>query len=255
MHVTQRLLIVERGPGCNDQGGGLNNEISVLLSLQEKDAQQAKLAAQIERFHTQKKQVDQQLQEEHDALDQLRGQLEQLEHDSRLKNLEVDDLDMQIRDYQKQLDEGIISYKEMEALRTKIAHQRERMNEMEDEALALMDRIEISHQGLTEREEKVRTTEEILNAQSEMIDHEIEQIQAEKVLGEEEREGIVAKVRPHLLNLYETLRKKCEDPVAAIVAGACAGCNLKVSANTLERARNGAEIIQCENCSRILYMH
>ena len=253
MHVAQRLLIVERASGFNDQGGGLNKEISVLLSLQEKDAQQAKLADQIDRFYTQKKQIEQQLRKEHAALGQLRGQLEQLEHDSRLKNLDVDNLDMQIREYQKQLDEGIISYKEMEALRTKIVHQRQRMNAMEDEALALMDRIEATRQDVSEREEKVRATEETLNAQSVKIGHEIEQIQAEKMSGEEERGGIAAKVRPHLLNLYETLRKKCEDPVAAIVTGACAGCNLKVSANTLERARNGAEIIQCENCSRILY--
>jgi predicted nucleic acid-binding Zn-ribbon protein len=253
LHVVQCVLIVERAPGFDKQGGGLNKEIAFLLSLQEKDLKQAKLAAQIDRFCTQKKQIEQRLLEAHTALNQLREELEQLERDSRLKNLEVDDLDMQIREYQKQLDEGIISYKEMEALRTKIVHQRQRISEMEDEALALMDRIEAARQHLKKREEDVRGTEETLKTQSAKIDQQIEQIQSEKALGEAERTEIVAKIRPHLSSRYEALHAKCEDPVVAITGGTCAGCNLKVSASTLERARNGAEIIQCENCSRILY--
>lgn len=231
----------------------MNKEIAFLLSLQEKDQQRAKLAAQIDRFCTQKNQIEQRLLEEQTALNQLREQLEQLERDSRLKNLEVDDLDMQIREYQKQLDEGIISYKEMEALRTKIVHQRQRISEMEDEALALMDRIEAARQHLKKREEDVRKAEETLKTQRAKIDQQIEQIRSEKTLGEEERTEIFTKIRPHLSSRYEALHTKFEDPVVAITGGTCSGCNLKVSANTLERARNGAEIIQCENCSRILY--
>jgi predicted nucleic acid-binding Zn-ribbon protein len=231
----------------------VSKEITLLLSLQEKDRECAELAVLIGRSHAQKKQTEQRLLEEHTTLNQLRQQLLQLEHDSRLKNLEVDDLDVQIRDYKKQLDKEIISYKEMEALRTKIEHQRERISEMEDEALALMETIELTRQRLEKRAEETRTTEETLKAQCEEIDQQIAQMQVQKTHGEEERAKIASEIRPHLLSRYETLHAKYEDPVVAIIGKTCSGCNLKVSASTLERARNGAEIIQCENCSRILY--
>ncbi|HCP31859.1 TPA: hypothetical protein DIT45_01190, partial [Candidatus Acetothermia bacterium] len=130
----------------------MSEEITLLLIVQEKDQQGVDLSLKVERLEEQKIQVQRRLDEERAAVDRVRQQLQQLEHNSRLKNLEVDDLDMQIREYQKRLNQGIISFKEMEALRTKILNQRERISEMEDEALALMGEIEVTKTRLAEEE-------------------------------------------------------------------------------------------------------
>jgi hypothetical protein len=228
--------------------------ITLLLDLQEKDRQCIDLSAQIEHLNQQKDRIEQKLQEEHTAVAQLRIQLEQLDHESRMKNLEVDNLDMQIRDYQKQLDTGIISYKEMEALRTKITQQREQMSELEDEALALMDDIEAARtrlKGAEETLEKMRTS---LASQNHNISEQIAKLTSEIATRKQERAETATKIRPHLLALYETLHEKFSDAVVAIIGGSCSGCKLKVSANTVERTRSGGEIVNCENCSRILYI-
>lgn len=233
----------------------MTEEITLLLALQGKDQQQADLQSQVKRLETQKAQVERTLQDERTVVDQLRQNLKELEHTSRLKNLEVDDLDAQIRSYQKRLDEGIISFKEMEALRTKIVHQKERISEMEDEALALMDDIETTKSQLEAAEEKLAEREKELDASCQTISTQIAQMQEEIAARQKERAEVAAKVRAHLLNRYEKLHTEYDDPVVAITNGTCSGCNLKVSGNTVGRARSSMEIITCENCSRILYVH
>ena len=232
----------------------MNEQITQLLDLQRLDQQCADLSTELSRADQQKEHLERKREKERTDFRQLEQRLRQLEHDSRLKNLEVDDLDMQIREYRKQLDEGIISYKEMEALRVKIAHQRERISNMEDAALDLMDDIERMRLDLQGAQLKLERTEKDLDTQFQQIEAHIAQLMEEKKIVEAERGEIAAQTTRHLLNRYETLRDKYADPVVGIVKGICSGCKLKVSANTVERTRDGSEIVQCENCSRILYI-
>jgi len=233
----------------------VSEEITLLLTVQEKDQQGVDLSLKVERLEKQKIQVQRRLDEERAAVDRVRQQLQQLEHNSRLKNLEVDDLDMQIREYQKRLNQGIISFKEMEALRTKILNQRERISEMEDEALALMDEIEVTKTRLAEEEKALGEREKEFTARSQEIASRIAQLREEIASCMEERAEVAARIPAHLLTRYENLHTKFNDPVVTILGGTCSGCKLKVSGNAIERARNGAEIVTCENCSRILYIH
>jgi len=232
----------------------VTEEIQLLLALQGEDHQHAKLRSQVKRLEVQKAEVERRLTQERASVDKLCQHLRQLEQTSRQKNLEVDDLDMQIRQYRKRLDEGIISFKEMEALRTKIVNQRQRISEMEDEALALMDDIETAKTQLAEAKETLAEREAELTGKSQEISSQIAQVNEEITARQKERAGIAAKIAAHLLTYYEKLHTEYDDPVVVIMAGICSGCKLKVSGNTIERARSSMEIITCENCSRILYV-
>lgn len=233
----------------------MTDEITLLLALQGKDRQYADLVAQMKRLESQNVQLEQTQRDEQEAVEKLRQNLKQLEHTSRLRNLEVDDLDMQIRNYQKHLDEGIISFKEMEALRTKIVQQKERISQMEDEALALMDEIETTRVHVAQAEAKLAEREQQLAACCKEILSRIAQLKAQITQGQRERAEVTVKIRAHLLHHYEKLHAEYDDPVVAILDGTCSGCKLRVSGNTIERARSGMEITTCENCSRILYVN
>lgn len=232
----------------------MREEVTLLLALQAKDQEQADLQLQVNRLEAQKAQVKHTLEDEQAAVEALRQALRQLEQESRLKNLEVDDLDMQTRTYQKRLDEGIISLKEMEALHTKITHQREQISEMEDEALALMDDIEGTQVQLEAAEARLIAREKELVASCQVIDAQIAGLRQQITGALKERARIASQLRPHLLNQYEKLHAEYSDPVVAITNGTCSGCKLRVSGNTVARARSSVDIITCENCSRILYV-
>ncbi|NIA03577.1 MAG: hypothetical protein GWP12_03490, partial [Nitrospirae bacterium] len=101
----------------------MNDAITQLIELQQIDHQRGDLASRIKGLEAQKEQLRQRAEQERSAVTKLKEHLEQLQHNSLMMNLEVDKLDAQIRDYRHQLDTGIISFKEMEALRMKIGNQ------------------------------------------------------------------------------------------------------------------------------------
>jgi len=232
----------------------VNDDIQLLLDLQTQDAEILELESRAKRLQAKAAGLARDLEEERAAVDASRRRLADLERASRLKNLEVDELDSNTRQYQKRLDEGIISFKEMEALRAKIATEKGRMSSLEDEALAAMDAIEAARLGVSAAEARLVERTSQLERESERVGRETDEARQSIAVHQAERGRIASQTRPHLLARYENLRKEYADPVVRIAGGSCCGCNLRVSGNTVERARHASDVITCENCSRIVYV-
>ncbi len=232
----------------------MNEEIALLLVLQEKDQQRSDLTSQVENLNAQEEQIKRKIERERAEVGEIGERLEELKHESRLENHEVDQLDIQIHAYRKELETGIISYKEMESLRIKISNQSARIDEMENAALSLMDQIEEMTVRLNKANGDLVTREEKLNADcAGIVDH-ITQVKEGVEEVERERAEIAAKIPSHLLKRYEHLHTKFSDPIVTINDGACSGCKLTVGGTTIGRVRSGLEIVSCENCSRVLYI-
>ncbi len=236
------------------RGGTVLAEITQLLDLQSTDGQLHELSVRIERLRAQQKQTEQRIVAEESTVNRLRKQLSQLEQESRMKNLEVDELDMNIRRYQERLDKGIISFKEMEDLGTKIESERVRISTMEDVALVLMDTIEESRQTLERAIADCSTKVEQLRSQIHEIGSRISGIHGQVDGLAEERAALCDRIPAYLFKQYETLRQRSSEPIALIKNGTCSGCKLKLSGSTIERVRGGMGIVTCEHCSRILYV-
>jgi predicted nucleic acid-binding Zn-ribbon protein len=225
-----------------------------LLDLQQADLKVHEVLAHIERLAAQGRQVEAKISQERAELAARREALQKLDLDSRSRNLEVDELDSRIRGYQERLDKGIISFKEMEDLRAKIASERVRISHLEDEALALMTAVETSRGDVTNAQADHAPREERLRSQVANLGQEIQETrQGQLAQLQGERATLAAALPPYALAQYETLRATFSNPIAGIDHGTCGGCKIRVSANTLERVRAGREIVTCEHCSRILY--
>jgi predicted nucleic acid-binding Zn-ribbon protein len=228
-------------------------EIKQLLQLQVIDERLADAASRITRLRGESDHLRRQIEAEHAAVHASREALSRLEHDSRMKNLEVDDLHMQIRAYEKRLNKGIISFKEMEDLRVKIAGERVRINRLEDDALSLMDAIEAEARAHDDAESHLAPKEAALRHQISEAEAEIEETKSQVAESTAERARVVDAVPAYLVTQYEALHAKFAHPVADIRNGTCTGCKLRVSGNTSERARGEMGVVTCEHCSRILY--
>lgn len=231
----------------------MNDAVLQLLELQRVDSQCGDLISRIHGLEAQKKQLRNRCAKESSAVEKSSADLEELQHNSRMMNLEVDKLDAQIRDYREQLNTGIISFKEMESLRTKIISQRKRMEEMEDEALLLMNRIEETATEHAKEKERLSLRGAEIETEIDKLDKQIAQVQAELASRQNKRQELVSEIPVHAVQQYEHLHTSFEDPVVPIENGVCGGCKLSVSGTTIERARDGMEIVTCENCSRIVY--
>jgi len=231
----------------------VNDAIVQLIELQKIDHERGDLASRIKGLEAQKEQLRRRAEQERSAVDEMGKHLEELKHNSRMMNLEVDNLDDQIRDYQHQLDTGIISFKEMESLRAKISNQRTRMGEMEDEALHLMGEIEETIVQHRKAEENLSVREAEIASEIDELDEHIARVREDLARLEKERAQLIAALPQHTVRQYEHLHAKYDNPVVPIENGACGGCKLTVSSTTIERARDSMEIVTCENCSRIVY--
>ena len=230
------------------------SEIKQLLHLQVIDERLADAAARVARLEEESRGLRRQIDAEHGAGGASREALSELERDSRMKNLEVDDLHMQIGSYEKRLNKGIISFKEMEDLRIKIESERARINHLEDDALSLMDAIEDREREQGKAESHLSTKEDSLRRQISKAGAEIEVTNAQLVELTAERGRVTDATPTYLVTQYETLHAKFAHPVAEIRNGTCTGCKLRVSGNASERARGEMGVVTCEHCSRILYV-
>ncbi|MEW5827040.1 MAG: C4-type zinc ribbon domain-containing protein [Candidatus Bipolaricaulota bacterium] len=229
-------------------------EISRLLGLQRADEALVEARSHTDRLRAQRRAIEKKIDSERAAVAALREELQRLERDSKMRNLEVDELDAHIRGYQKRLDEGIISFKEMEDLRVKIASEKARIDRLEDEALEAMAAIETARGALVEAEGALVPREAQLRETLAAIDVEISGSTSQSEALAAERSRLSLDVPPYLLSQYEALRANVSHPVATLEHGTCGGCKLRVSANTVERARGGMGVVTCEHCSRILYV-
>lgn len=230
----------------------MTQELEALLELDRHDKAIREQARKIEGLKRRRQALLDAIAREQSEFLAKKRAFEELQRHSREKSREVDDLDAQIRADTEKLRTGLLSYKEMEALRIRVEHARARIDQLEDEALALITQVE-------EQAPLIRKAEQDFLAWKAKIEHDIAQIDAE-ITGhiaelerlQGERPLRTAVVEPKLLHRYEELRARYEDPVVPITHGICSGCNLRVSEITTERVR--AEIVTCENCSRLLYV-
>ncbi len=225
-----------------------------LLDLQQADAKVHEVVTHLERLAAHRRQLEARITQERADVAALRDACQKLELDSRARNLEVDELDMHIRAYQERLDKGIISFKEMEDLRTKIATEKVRMGHLEDEALSLMSSIEAARLELAQAQADLAPREQHLQTQVADIAREIQETEMGRLTQlRSERAALATAAPAYALAQYEALRATFANPVASIDHGTCGGCKIRVSANTVERVRAGREIVTCEHCSRILF--
>ncbi|MEE8593206.1 MAG: C4-type zinc ribbon domain-containing protein [Candidatus Bipolaricaulota bacterium] len=232
----------------------MSNEIAQLLELQSIDHRSTEASERIKRLQRDRARFENKVVESKQRFANQKEDLKQLEHDSLMKNLEVDELDANIRKYQHRLDTGIISFKEMEDLRVKIASERNRISEMEDEALRIMDAIVQGKEALSAAETALGERQAELQASITETDDRLEQTDESISELRGQRTALTDSMSEFLHSQYESLHKKFPDPIAAITNTTCSGCKLKLSGSTIERVRGSLGIVTCEHCSRILHI-
>ncbi len=191
------------------------------------------------------------------AESKLLSQKEQLE-DARKKQKsaewELEDLQEKARQIDSKLYGGTTKDpKELVNLEKEVKGLKSQIRMKEDALLGFMSQVE-------EMETKVKTITEGL----ERLRREWEQRQetleprrseVETVLAKlrEDHDGLAQQVDADTFNIYERIRIKTGQAVVKVERGRCLGCHITVPTSQWQKAKAG-NLIQCNNCSRILYL-
>lgn len=191
------------------------------------------------------------------AESKLSSRKEQLEGVSRKQKnseWELEDLQEKIRQIDRKLYSGTTKDpKELVNLEKEVKSLKSQIKPKEDALLGLMSQME-------EIEANVKTTIEEI----ERLKQEWEQKQEtfgrrkseiETLLGKlkEDRVALAQQLDSEVLNTYERIRLSRGQAVTKVERGKCQGCHIAVPTSQWQKIKAG-DLIQCNSCSRILYL-
>jgi predicted nucleic acid-binding Zn-ribbon protein len=156
---------------------------------------------------------------------------------------------------QKRVDDGAADPKALQAMIDEIAHLGNRISDLEDVQLDVMERLEAAQQKLDDLIAQRSSLEGDLRKLIASRDEQVAVIAAEIAAEEAKRAEFAAGVPADLLALYDKIRARSGGVGAARLKGRrCEGCQLEATASAMEQylAAAADDVIRCEECDRIL---
>jgi len=191
------------------------------------------------------------------AVSKIAAQKEQLEDAKRnQKNSEweLEDLQEKVRQIDSKLYAGKTKDpKELVNLEKEVKGLKSQISMKEDTLLGLMSQVEeIEAEAKTTAEEAKRLKREWEQRQETLGPRKSE---IETALAEvrEDRNELAHQVDSQAFNIYERIRLTRGQAVVKVERGRCLGCHITVPTSQWQKAKAG-DLIQCNNCNRILYL-
>jgi len=190
-----------------------------------------------------------------EELENKRQQLAELEKKQKAAEYATDDVVAKAKPFREKLYGGSVKNpKELASLEHQVEQLKSQIKRQEDTTLEIMAQVEAMQEEIAVQAGNVERLEEEWQKKREELLAEQAGLTSAIDTARNKREETVATIeRPHL-ELYESVRvRKRGYAVARIEQGRCQGCRITLSMSEVTRARVGG-LVQCDSCSRILYL-
>lgn len=180
--------------------------------------------------------------------------LEELEHQQRSLEWEIDDLGTKVTEIEQKLYSGSIGNpKELASFQQEVEGFKLRQGQLEDKTLDIMDKVEQATSSADTISSELGNLEDKWQSEQQQLSAEVEQLKAALASLEQKRQQFLPEIDPEVVELYHQIKKQKGTAVAKVEQGICRGCRISLSASELQRARSGS-LTQCSSCGRILFL-
>ena len=230
-------------------------EIERLLILQQRDQSIAELEADLKRIPAEKDLARTRLASSQSAVAKAKTTLQENEIAIKAVELDIETRRTTIGRLKTQQFETRKN-EEFRAIGTEIERYQTEIDDHETTELELMEKSDTLRQALEEAKDKLSKAES--SVEEELTTYDQREVEEKKRLIEVKalREKAASKIDDEdLIELYDRLRKArgSNAVVTCSESGQCRGCHVKVTPATLIKVNADKEVVQCENCGRILY--
>jgi len=231
----------------------VHSELEQLLILQDREQKIRQIRTEIETVPLRRKSLEAQLAESKASVETLRQRVRQAEVDRKKLELDVGTRAesvsrLKTQQYQTRKND------EFQAIGHEIERYENEIRKIEDDELELMVLADKIKADLTAEETKAAATRDSIARQTADLDEKSKALESQLQGLTTERSNLATKIDEDLLAGFERLFKsKGDAAVVAIEHGVCTGCHMKVTTATAAGVKAGKEIVNCENCGRILY--
>jgi predicted nucleic acid-binding Zn-ribbon protein len=229
-------------------------ELEQLLILQDRQQKIRQIDNEIKNLPLQRKHLEVQLADSATALEAIKLKARQLEVDRKKLELDVGTRTESInrlktQQYQTRKND------EFQAMGHEIQRYEDEIRKLEDQELELMEQGDKLKVEVSAEEKKAAATKDSITRQMNDLGEKSKALEAR--LGElsKERAGLAEKMDEDLLDRFERLFvSKGDSAIVAVEHGFCTGCHMRLTTATVNAAEAGKEIVNCEQCGRILYV-
>lgn len=228
-------------------------ELEKLLILQDRDRKLRALRVEHKNAPLEKKAFADKLAAAQTQLDAVKQKAKEFEVERKKLETEAQGIRDKIAKYQIQKFETRKN-EEFAALNHEIQRGEKDIQGIEDRELDLMDAAEKHKAVIAETEKTFTATKAQAERQTTDLDAKIKALGEQIAAIEFERATLASEVDEELLDTYDRLLKsKNGEAITGLRHDVCSGCHMKVTPTTSSKARHGKEVVQCENCARIVY--
>ncbi|MBB81324.1 MAG: hypothetical protein CMN02_11130 [Roseibacillus sp.] len=229
-------------------------DITALLSLQERDLRLQELRKELKRIPVEQELAGKRLAENQAAVDDAKSSLQ--ENEVAIKGVELDigtrkESISRLKTQQFETKKN----EEYQALGVKVIHYSEEIDGLETRELELMEKSDELKSSLTEAQAAYARTKGGVDEEIETLQKRADHFSREAESLEVERKQLLVGIEEDTISIYERLLEKLGAPVVVPITRErqCLGCHVKATPATMVRVQAGKELVNCENCGRILY--
>jgi uncharacterized protein len=174
------------------------------------------------------------------------------------KKKEIHSLELSIKSFQEDIKkkrkrlETITISREASALEQEVALLEEKINGHEDQILALLEQVDADEHSLRLSEESAGKILREYERKKEVLESEINTIQAESLQVEKERQYLFDRLPVDVKNQYERMKTRVENPFVPAIGDSCGGCFMKLTSQDLAKLRQSM-VVLCKECYRLVY--
>src|SRR5215469_5060596 len=144
---------------------------------------------------------------------------------------------------------------EFQAIGHEIQRYENEIRVLEDQELELMDQGDKLKVEVIAEEKKAVATKDSISRQMNDLGEKGKALETRLQELSKERKELAEKMDEDLLGSFERLfASKGDSAIVAVEHGVCTGCHMKLTIATVKAAESGKEIVNCEQCGRILFI-
>jgi predicted nucleic acid-binding Zn-ribbon protein len=232
----------------------VNSELEQLLVLQDRQQKIRQIQAEIRTLPLERAHLESQLAATEAGLDALKHKGRQVEVERKKLELDVGTRNESIarlktQQYQTRKND------EFQAIGHEIERYENEIRKLEDQELELMIETDKLKGELEAADKSARATKDSISRQLADLETKSKALGSQQQEFEKEREALASRIDADLLDQFERLfNSKGDAAIVAVEHGVCTGCHMKVTTATASRVKAGKEIVNCEQCGRILYL-
>ncbi len=228
-------------------------QIEQLLTLQDRDRKIRSLKNEVRLAPMQRKELDARLAAAQQNLDSVKLKGKEIEVERKKLEVEAQSKRDQIAKYNTQKFQTRKN-EEFQAITNEIKRYEDEVRATEDRELELMENAETMKVTIADAEKENTAVKAQVQQQLANLDAKAGAIQEQLQQIEADRAKLASGVDEDLLDTYDRLfTSKGDNAVVALEHEVCMGCHMKLTTQTAVRVKGGREVVNCEQCGRILY--